>query len=852
MNKKIKLLAISIILIPLSCYAQNRERIDLNKNWKVTSLQPGDESKGIPIKMDDASLLWYKGDMPKQVQEFIYDNGELPDPVVRDNAKLWVDVFKKDWLYFKEFETPDFKGDINLCFDGLDTEVDVFLNGEKLAYCNNMHRRWSLPLKGKLKARGEKNSLILRFYPPEKMMNKFKSLYPDSDVNSLKYIRKNESDFKSYMGSRPHFKKVGIYNNVYLDLLPEAYFGDVQVQSFMNNDFSSAEIEVNSDIKSYENQTLEYQIFAPDGKSVKKGKVSKDKFSVKIDNPELWYPMNFGKQAMYKINISLKDKQNILDESEVEFGIRDLKIVQEDEQTGNPLFCVQVNGKKIFMNGACWAPLHGFTNVWNEERADSLLQLMKIGNMNFLRVWGEGSLPGNSLFEFCDRNGIVLMIDFMTAHPIKYPIYDQGFKENITLEIEDVIKRFRNHPSIGFWCGGNEHYLSNKSNLGDNTLPVGRALFQKIMPDAVAKYDPQRYFLPSSPWGGDDWVNGNDPRVGDFHDYSTIRFQPLSTVPLFTTEVCMISPYSAHNMRKFMSEEAFWPEGFEFTIDRPGKIAWPQGWQRHSTGSAWQKAGRIQDYCDIKNAEDACRVFGLAHGQYIKERYERQRRGVPDGQAFEYRHSWGAAVWRLNDTWPMIYMSVVDYYLEPKIPYYFLKRACEPVLISFEQTDDKICVWLVNDTPETLGDSLIVELRSFDGRLKKRCSRWVELKGSESERAVDLTHEFYEMNKRDEFLVARFGEQLKPHLLCPEKFLKLKDGEISATYAEDELIIEADTYIKSVELTIPEVSGAVFSDNYFDLIPGQIKRVSIVEQKDGKQIKIKGLNSAEELVSLKQ
>ena len=71
----------------------------------------------------------------------------------------------------------------------------------------------------------------------------------------------------------------------------------------------------------------------------------------------------------------------------------------------------------------------------------------------------------------------------------------------------------------------------------------------------------------------------------------------------------------------------------------------------------------------------------------------------------------------------MIYMSIVDYYLEPKIPYYLLKRACEPLLISFEQTDDNICVCVDNDTPETVADSLIIELMTFDGKVKKRCSR---------------------------------------------------------------------------------------------------------------------------------
>ena len=832
-----------ILMATIGVQGQKRIQIDLNKNWSVTSVSPGEDFSSTEPDMGEEPWKWYTGDMPRQVQELILDKGELPDPTVRDNCFEWVEVFQKDWIYVKEFKTPDHQGNIHLCFDGLDTEVDVFLNGNKMAYCNNMHRRWKVPVDGKLNPAGEANRLILRFYPPQKVIDKFVARYPGADVVPHKYIRKTESDFKSYMGARPHFMKVGIFDDVYLDVLPEAFFGDIHVQSVLAADYSSADIHVDTDIQDLATQIIDYEVFSPDNVLLRKGKESAGKFSIRVDDPQLWYPMNFGEQPMYKIRLSMRDHGELLDEDQIEFGIRDVQIVQEDQQTGKPLFCIQVNGRRIFMNGACWAPLHGFSHVWDKERAERLLQLMRLGNMNFTRVWGEGSLPGKSFFEFCDRNGIMVMMDFMTSSPIRHPIHDPGFLENITLEIEDVIKRFRNHPCIAFWDGGNEHYLFAPSNRGDNTLPVGRALFQKIMPDAVARLDPQRYFHPSSPWGGDDWFNGNHPLRGDFHDYSTARFQPLNTVPLFTTEVCMVSPYAAHNMRKFMSEEELWPDEFKFTIDTPGKKAWPPGWEHHSLGSAWAKTGRIQDYCDIQDVEDACRVFGMAHGQYLKERYERQRRGVPDGKPDGYRRSWGAAVWRLHDSWPMIYMSVVDYYLEPKIPYYFLKRACEPLLISFEQTDDRIRVWVINDTPGVVEDSLIVELHRFSGEEKKRCSRMVRLQPSESKIAIDLTNEFYEINKRDEFLVARFGDKIKTHLLWPEKFLQLKRGKINVELQDGNLVLEADRYITCVQLSIPDVSGAVFSDNYFELFPGEIKRIRIIDPKEGDQIMIEGLNS---------
>jgi hypothetical protein len=497
----------------------------------------------------------------------------------------------------------------------------------------------------------------------------------------------------------------------------------------------------------------------------------------------------------------------------------------------------------IFMNGSCWAPLDGFTHCWNEERAGKLLDLMVLGNQNFLRIWGEGSIPGASLFERCDEEGIVIWMDFMTGASLQFPVNNEQFHSNISAEIEDQIKRLRNHPSIGIWCGGNEHYKRYKSNDGDNTEPTGRLLFQKIMPELVAKFDPQRFFQPSSPWGGENWPTGNYPLQGDFHDYSSIRYQPLATVPLFTTEVCMVSPYAIHNMRRFMSEEDLWPDGFRFTVDKPGKRAWPPGWEKHGLPTAWDKIGRIQDYCDIQDAGDACRVFGTAHGQYLKERYERQRRGVPDGEPDGNRRSWGAAIWRLNDTWPIIYMSAVDYYLEPKIPFYFLKRACEPVLISFEQTDERVSVWLVNDSPDDISGTLIVELWSFEGEFKKKTERSVTMASGSSGRILELAYEFHEILKRDEFFIARWGDQKKTHLLFPEKFLNLPDAEISASFIDGELVLSSDYFVKDVELYMTNTSGAVFSENYFNLLPGEVKRVSIIDHQNGKSIRIKGVNS---------
>ena len=82
------------------------------------------------------------------------------------------------------------------------------------------------------------------------------------------------------------------------------------------------------------------------------------------------------------------------------------------------------------------------------------------------------------------------------------------------------------------------------------------------------------------------------------------------------------------------------------------------------------------------------------------------------------------------------------------------------------------------------------------------------------------------------------------HLLWPEKYLKLPEGVIQARWDKDTLILSAKVFIKDVALSVPETSGAVFSDNYFNLIPGEERRVKIIAGMGGKSLQIQGVNSA--------
>ena len=250
---------------------QKRQTISLNDEWILRSI---DENEKIPFKVpqdfQNPGDGWYSGSVPKQVQEFILERKELPDPRFGDNAALWVKIFEKEWVYCKQFKTPVQAGNVELCLQGLDTEADIILNGKKIAYANNMHRRWRIPVSEYMNKNGKLNTLIIRFYPPRRIIGNRISKEGKLDFPEYKYLRKTESDFSSYLGARPDFLKMGIFDDVYLDILPKSYFGDVYVRSELLETFSRADVLVSPEIRGGKDVVIKYELLSPDGANNKR------------------------------------------------------------------------------------------------------------------------------------------------------------------------------------------------------------------------------------------------------------------------------------------------------------------------------------------------------------------------------------------------------------------------------------------------------------------------------------------------------------------------------------------------------------------------------------------------------
>ena len=841
--KKIQCLLLISLICHVSAVSQQKVRDQqiLSNGWMIRQVDADtldiEELTGAPDQNDSQWMM--VDQMPKQVAEVLLEHGKIPDPRISRNAAKCTWVWEKDWVYATQFDTPPGTGPAILRFLGVDTEASVFLNGTLIGKCNNMYRRYTFDIRPYMSKPGEENRLLVFFTGPARSLKRIEAEHePAHGIQAYKYLRKCSQDFSEYLGPKPNFMKVGIFRDVILDVPGNSWIEDVYVQPELNSDLTTGIVKVITETGG-ESGSVHWFFEDRDGQTIAEGTVPamNDSLEFEVTGPNLWWPHTHGDPYLYTLRVEMKSEGVIQDVREQKVGFRRVEQVLLDEASGEARFAFKINGQMIFLMGAGWAPLEGMTHRWDQERSDRHIDMAIHANMNVFRMWAGGNIPPSSWYEECDRRGILVWQDFYFGYGV-HPYQDIEFRKNVELELKDMIMRLRNHPSIFIWTGGNENIMGWEFGKGYVPAP-GRDLFESMMPDLIRELDPGRPYHPSSPYGG---PHSNYPLEGDWHDYTTLKIVPLSSVPLYASEVCRVSAYSIRSMKRFLSEEELWPDGFTFTVDKPGKIAWPEMWQYRSAGSAWQKLGHIEDFCDPQSATDLARITGIAHGEYLQERIERQRRGVPDGEPDGKRRCWGNQVWRLNDAWPIIYMSLIDYYLEPKIPYYYTRRAYNPVLVTFERTADRICTWIVNDSPKAVEGTLILKRMNFYGEVLGELSEEVRINQGESRRILDAAPlRTIVFNK--EFLVAEFNGHIQTLLLNGERFLQLPDADLSVTATNGGIEISTDKYARQVTLENLEGGGDIFEDNYFDLVPGQTKKVEIKPVNTLQKILIRSLNA---------
>lgn len=806
--------------------------------------------------------------MPMQVHEILYENGRIDDGYLWGKTGNCGWVNDRTWSYETEFECEEAAAAL-LLFEGLDTICSIWLNGKKIGESRDCYLPCCISADGYL--RSGKNRLEVVFEPVRRELERIREArakLPEQErVQPERFIRKTFHDFTTYLGNDPDFYKVGIFRPVSLIVLPEKLMlAEVQTGYTLNEALDRAQVRITPVL--YQAEKISHEVLQQVRVTVQislDGEVlwqasgeAGESFHASLDGIRLWWPRGYGEQPLYEISAEVsccgclagdvrEDYAALLDEAGAcgKNGDRDRiadgngEAAQESRIPADRkaqfigfrkiqmqgMFDFSVNGVQVKLWGANLTPDQGHTLCEDTERIERLLKLAVDGNVNTLRLWGEGVPFTEFLYDYADRHGILLWQEFFCGHA-QYPTCHE-VTELILREAEWMIRNLGHHPSILLWCGGNECYLSRDFAAPDEEY-LAAPFFEYELKELCSRLDPDRYYHVSSPFFG---TYSNDPALGDTHSYTNSWYVPGGDYPVFATENLRVCFPGEKSLKRYLQTDELPAPGQQ----KHGGLPWPEEYERITSAESWKKIPPVEQFYDAGTPEEMIYRFGMAAGLYIKDAVERYRRGKRTEEAFAARRCMGHLIWKWNTTFPHIYSSMIDAYLEPKMPYYFLKRAYEPTAISIE-VSDHIDVWAVNDTAQTLQGTAVVSL--FD--MQK--NRYVQnghfpfrILPGES-RMLGRLDSWGQMT-RDKIVYGELRDDQGQILarnhsyLDIERHMTFPEAKVEMHQEGDVLVLMTDRYARCVELSGEDRGDAYwwdFSDNYFDLFPGEEKRIGIL------------------------
>lgn len=791
--------------------------------------------------------LWSDAKVPGTIHQDLLNHNRIPNPFygMNEEAVQWVE--NEDWMYRTSFVVTEEQLNRDaavLELDGLDTYADVFLNGALILRSDNMFVGHKVPVKSVLR-KGE-NRLLIRF------RSAVKEALPQWETNGFDYPADNDHSSKRvsiYTRKAPYsygwdwgirLATCGIWRPVRLVFSDVARIEDYYVRQ-ASVSASKADVDNRLEITNVTSQPVSallkvaYHYSANDTKEVQKQielRPGENTVSlpVMIDNPHLWMPNGWGEPSLYKFTASVSVDGVEVASQERLVGLRSIRVVMEDDEHGKS-FYFEVNGHPMFAKGANFIPDDALLPNVTTERYKRIFEDVKAANMNMLRVWGGGIYEDDKFYDEADRNGILIWQDFLFACTT-YP-HDPLFLKRVEAEAEYNIKRLRGHASLAMWCGNNEIYEGvrywgwKNKYTAEAFAEMNRGydiLFRQLLPDMVKRFDSDRFYMHGSPYEAN-WGRPESWKIADSHNWGTWYgrkpFESFdSEIPRFMSEYGFQAFPEMKTIRTFAEEK-------DFELESPVMNAH----QKATIGNALIKQTMGLYYKVPAKFEDLVYVGLVLQGQGMRHGIEAHRRNRP--------YCMGSLFWQLNDSWPVVSWSSIDYYGNWKAMQYQSQRAFATVLINAIKEGDDLCVYLISDELQDRGDvRLTVELMDFDGKSHGKWTHSGKLSANTSmlflKKRVD---EF--LSKQDAAtsflrftLKAKNGAALADEVFyfAYPKDQKLPEARIETSVKRRgeaiEMTLKADKLARDIFIEVP-VQGVRFSDNFFDLLPWQRKKITI-------------------------
>jgi hypothetical protein len=850
-----------LFLLLFSSLIQAQRSNELNDGWKCQAIGKV-KADGAKISVPGfSSKGWLEATVPGTVLTTLINNHLEPDPFYGLNNEKIPDIYTTGRDHYTYWFVKDFKearllkdGQVWLNFRGVNYGCDVWLNGHKLNKTTHfgMYLRQSYNITALLAANGL-NRLAVIVYPPDPVGNPNGGQGGDGEIarnvshqyvagwDWIQPIRDRNTGIWDKV-TIEHTGPVRIKNPHVITEVPGIRWPDVadQQPAFLQ---VSAELE-NASAVAIQGQ-LHYHIgdhwVSGKNLTLRPGEIREVQLPVEtLLHPRLWWPNGYGKQEMYHAELTFAEVDTNLitegtrrlyrdtDSIPLDFGVRGITTSWNTTTRSRE---TAVNGQKIFIKGGNWIVSDELLR-FSPERYDAEIRLHRDMNLNLIRVWGGALTERPEFYQACDKYGMLVFQDFWNSGDCNGRWEDPMKKEDqwtrrkypddhalFLASVVDQVKMLRNHPSLAFWCGGNEI-----------TPPAD--IFAAMKDSILPALDGTRTFFDFSNSDSMSFnaLGGNGDGPYGIQDINT--FWAKKTFP-FNSEVGSVGTGDYESLQRFLPKENLVAPVYKEKMDPV--------WDYHKYIGY---DSSVYAYGPIKDLRDFAEKAQLVN-------YD-QYRALMEGFS---SHMWdwytGAIIWKTQNPWTALRGQMYDYYLDVNACLYGLHNGGEPLHIQYDPVTGMTMI--VNNTFRTVRD-LMMQVRVIDmtGKSKLLTQVFSEAGPAMAKNYVPVGRQVNTMRKLEgAFLSLRLVNEKQQTV--SDNFYWLPDS--AGNYSGLQHMAKANPNVEvgrekghfTVTLRNPANGPVAFfnrvslvdaktkqrllpvfySDNYFSVLPGESKTITL-------------------------
>jgi exo-1,4-beta-D-glucosaminidase len=699
------------------------QRLLLTKNWQLQSSFLVKEDGAVIASPGYKAEKWFPTCVPATVLSALVKNGVYPDPRFALNAFCVPDAsdefnekeklaqyshlpdkrnpWTDPWWFRTTFKLPPATAGTHtwLHFDSINYRGEVWLNGKKVAdreHMVSMNQRFTFDV-SRWAVTGT-NCLAVKIWRVDHVSAPGTQLVPLANNRFEDHVSDGPMDYAVQLaGGYDCFPSVpdrytGILQDVWVETSGPVTIRDPFVVTELPLPCTNtATLKISATLANSGDQpvsgilkgsiagaglTFETPVHLGAGESKQ---ATFDPTPV-MKNPKLWWPNGYGAQPQYELNLQFLMDGAVSHAQRVRFGVRQIGS-EMHERNGHYGRRILVNGQKIFARGGYIQP--DALLDWTPERIDKEIRYYAQANLNLI-YFEDIANPPDFLLDACDRYGVMIGQCFygcswMTTGS-KYP----GDLSLVVNCMRDILKRYRNHPSLVMYMASNEGFTREEVYTPWRT--------------SVIELDGSRFWVPSNgmpnttpdkvqAWFRQDMPAGMTDNGGNSYGWEepSEYYRRVREMPnwMFMVEVGSASLPPLSSLQKFIPKLGEVGAGPTFPLD-----------------ATWAHHGANQYYKPYDAA--VRRVYGepATVGDYVWQGHlatADQHRAM--FEAVNHR-MWditsGLTEWKLNSAWPDVQWQIFDWFLKPMVSYYFIKRANEPVHIQLGLIEPMVTV--VNHT----------------------------------------------------------------------------------------------------------------------------------------------------------